>query len=60
MAVAAVLYEYGARLNSGVILAAWVAGVTIPRIAEVYEKRREAKRNAPVLPSGSAQERIEP
>ena len=54
MALSAVLYEYGARLNSGVILLAWVAGVTIPRAAEYFEKRRPAKVAIP-LPDKSAQ-----
>ena len=41
-AFSAVLHQYGGQLDARVLLALWVVGVTLPRVAEYAEARSKA------------------
>jgi hypothetical protein len=49
LSFAALLYQYGGELDARILFAMWVAGVTIPRLAEYAKKRSEAKALGAVL-----------
>lgn len=57
IAFSALMYQYGAMLDARVLVALWVAGVSIPRITQYLESQEEKRRQAQAraLPAQAAQ-----
>jgi hypothetical protein len=42
-AFSALLYQYGAQVDARILVALWVAGVTVPRVIHALKERNKAK-----------------